>query len=90
MEIRSNYGSQPVNPAHTGKPAVRPGQSSESTVDISSSQKLEEKLQSLPDARPEVVQRGRELVSDVNYPPKEGIDRISQLLAIKFNDNDKL
>lgn len=87
MEIRSNYGSQPVNPAATGKPAVRPGQSNESSVDFSSSQKLEEKLQSLPEARPEVVQRGRELVSDVHYPPKEGIDRISQLLAIKFQEN---
>lgn len=86
MEIRSNYGSQPVNPTSAGKPAVRPGQSNEPAVDFSSSQKLEQQLQSLPDARPEVVQRGRELVSSVNYPAKEGIDRISQLLAIKLHD----
>ena len=86
MEIRSNYGSQPVNPTPSGKPAPRPGQSTESSVDFSSTQKLEEKLHSLPDARPEVVQRGRELVSNLNYPPQEGIDRISQLLAIKLKN----
>ena len=86
MEIRSNHGPQPVNPAPVGKPAVRPGQSNESAVDFSSTQKLEDKLQSLPDARPEEVQRGRGLVAQVNYPPKEGIDRISQLLAIRLKD----
>lgn len=67
-----------------GKPAVRPGQSNEPAVDFSSSQKLEQQLQSLPDARPEVVRHGRELVSGVNYPPQESIDRISHLLAIKL------
>ena len=86
MEIRSNYGSQPVNPASVGKSAVRPGQSNESTVDFSSSQKLEQQLKSLPDVRPEVVHRGRELVSGMNYPPQEGIDGIAQLLAIKLHN----
>jgi hypothetical protein len=82
MEIRSNPGSQPVQPTPVGRPATRTGRTGESSVDFSSSHKLEDSLRSLPDARPEEVQRGRELVSNTNYPPKVGIEKIAALLAI--------
>jgi hypothetical protein len=86
MEIKPNYQAASVDPTQAGRPAAKPTQSEDRSVDFSSSNRLEENLRNLPDVRPEVVQRGRELAADSNYPPPEGIRRISQLLAINFSD----
>jgi hypothetical protein len=88
MEIKPNYQAASVDPTQAGRPAAKPAKSDDQSVDFSGSQRLEENLRNLPDVRPEVVQRGRELVSDSNYPPPEGIRRISQLLAINFSESE--
>jgi hypothetical protein len=87
MEIKPNYQAASVDPTQLSKPAARPASAESRSVDFSSSERLEENLRNLPEVRPEVVQRGRELVADVNYPPPEGIRRISQLLAINFGES---
>jgi hypothetical protein len=86
MEIKPNYQAASVDPTQLAKPAAKPTQTEDRSVDFSRSDRLEEELKNLPDVRPEVVQKGRELVSDTNYPPREGIRRISELLAINYSD----
>jgi hypothetical protein len=88
MEIKPNYQASSVDPTQSGRPAAKPAQVENQSTDFSSSQRLDESLRNLPDVRPEVVQRGRELVGTVNYPPPEGIRRISQLLAINLSDSE--
>lgn len=88
MEIKPNYQAASVDPTQLSKPAVKAPSVDDRSVDFSSTDRLEESLRNLPDVRPEVVQRGRELVSDSNYPPPEGIRRISELLAINFSESE--
>jgi len=42
---------------------------------------LREALQNTPEIRPEVVQRGKALAVDLNYPPREIIERLSKLIT---------
>jgi hypothetical protein len=87
MEIKPNYQAPQVGAAQAGRPAPRPVPDESGQVDFSDSSRLEQQLQNLPDVRPEAVQRGRELVADKQYPPQEGIRKISQLLAMNFADS---
>jgi hypothetical protein len=41
-------------------------------------------LDDSPTVRASEVARARDLIRDVNYPPRETIERISRLLAIKW------
>jgi hypothetical protein len=43
---------------------------------------LQTALQETPASRPEVVDRASALVGNVNYPPPETIQKISNLLAL--------
>jgi len=45
-----------------------------------SQEALQSALSDQPEIRPEVVARGEELVVDANYPPKEIIRQLSELL----------
>jgi hypothetical protein len=53
-------------------------------VDLESSRQLDQALERLPEARPEVVERMRPLVGDPSYPPRETIRSLSHLLAMKM------
>jgi hypothetical protein len=46
---------------------------------------LDQALDATPDVRPDVVQRGRELVKNVHYPSMETMRQIATLLAIHLN-----
>lgn len=41
-------------------------------------------LDRLPEVRAEMVERGRNLVADPEYPPRKTLEGISQLLALGF------
>ena len=43
-------------------------------------QQLAEKVQELPDNRPDVVERGKELLSDPNYPSPDVEDQVAKIL----------
>jgi hypothetical protein len=54
-------------------------------LSASSQETLQSVLESQPEVRPEVVERGRSLAVDGNYPPKELIRKLSEML-IASND----
>jgi len=83
MEIKFNPGR--ITDSGTSQPIAR-GPSSPSTSEATGlpherAQALEQSLRNAPQARPEVVDRARSLVSDAKYPPDEVLDRVSSLLA---------
>lgn len=49
-------------------------------LSASSQETLQSVLESQPEVRPEVVERGRSLAIDANYPPKEIIRKLSEML----------
>jgi hypothetical protein len=50
---------------------------------------LEKSLHDTPDSRPEAVEKARQLINDVQYPPQETIKKISHLLAIKLKSDSE-
>ncbi len=44
-------------------------------------QNLVEKLMNMPDVRPEMVERGKQLASDPDYPPEEVVNALAEKLA---------
>jgi hypothetical protein len=45
---------------------------------------VERALKDQPEARPEAVARGESVIGSPQYPPLEGIERISRLLAANW------
>lgn len=63
------------------KQAARANTSIEAeSLSASSQETLQSVLQSQPEIRPEVVERGKSLAIDANYPPKEIIRKLSEML----------
>jgi hypothetical protein len=52
--------------------------------DFSQTDALRGALDTLPSSRPEKIQRARELVNQVDYPPVKTIRQLSDLLAVKI------
>jgi len=61
----------PANPA-SGAPATSSGD----TLEL----KALDSLRAIPEVRPEVVAKGKELLSDPNFPSKEMINEIAKLI----------
>lgn len=86
MEINFHLSNtEPIGKAFAAKPAVpRETGSAEDDVALENTRALKTALDNTPFARAEVVRRAVEMVGDVNYPPPETIRMISNLLAIKL------
>lgn len=69
-----NGAKKPVPPPATDK------------ADFSDTTAIRDALEALPESRPEVVETGKGLVAQATYPPPETIKRISNLLAVKFEE----
>jgi hypothetical protein len=80
----SNSHSHPgaITPADA-KPAARPSSTgpARDTLDTTASTALREALAALPEARPEVVEKGRALAVDANYPPRAIIEDLARLFV---------
>jgi hypothetical protein len=72
-------GLPPVGGKPAGKPA--PAAQSRDTLDTTASTALRDALAALPEVRPEVVEKGRQLVVDTNYPPRAIIEDIARLIV---------
>jgi hypothetical protein len=85
MEVKLNTNTEPVghNPIGPNKPreTAVPGD----TVLLDGTDLLARALDGTPDLRPGVVERARELMKDVSYPPRETIQQIATLLAIEYD-----
>lgn len=54
--------------------------------DFSQTDALRGALDNLPNSRPDRIERAREMVGKVDYPPAQTIRRLSDLLAVKMRD----
>ena len=65
------------------KQASTPKVAADSGERLSSSntQALREALNNTPEIRPEVVEKGKALAVDPNYPPRELIERLAKLMV---------
>ena len=55
--------------------------SGDAVLDNISQQKLLDQVRDMPEVRSDIVEIGRKLAQDPNYPPDEIIDKIANLLA---------
>ena len=89
MEINSNINMAGVgrsfSPRHTNS-AQKAG---EDAAAFSSSYALEQALTATPEVRSEAVERARNLIADVKYPPKETLNKIANLLAMNLDSSSE-
>jgi hypothetical protein len=77
-------GATPIPTADSRRVrAERPDSArTEDTLSTESATGLQAALAASPEIRPEVVARAEKLAVDLNYPPREIIDRIANLIAL--------
>lgn len=89
MEVNPNLkvGSVPRTPPD--QPVVRRSGSGseEAAVQFTESQALNLALADVPDLRVEAVEKARQLVGQVDYPPQETIQKLANLFAIHFSNS---
>ena len=68
-----------------GKPSTSDkagaGSPDDSELDLISRQNLLDQVRDLPEVRSDVVQMGRNLASDPNYPSDEAVEKLATLMA---------
>ena len=84
MKINANISANGIN---SSVPVKRPAANvaGEDGVSFQDSAVLESALDKLPETRAEAVERARNLIGNVHYPPEETIRKISHLLAIQLD-----
>lgn len=77
-------GATPIPSADSRRVrAERPDSArTEDTLSTDSAVGLQNALAATPEIRPEVIARAEKLAVDLNYPPREIIDRIANLIAL--------
>lgn len=85
MEINTNLNAGAAGRIGPSRPPAPPAKVVTDEAVFSQSSALSDALNSLPAARVEAVERARNLVEDVHYPPQETIHRISNLLAMHLS-----
>jgi hypothetical protein len=82
MEIHFHANVGSVGRTPPSKPVSRDPQTEVDAVAMEKVRALRHALEQTPASRREMVERGIELVGQVNYPPHETIQQISHLLAL--------
>lgn len=83
MKINTNVSANGINASVSVK-RPEPNRAEEDGVSFQDSAVLESALEKLPETRAEAVERARNLIGNVHYPPEETIRKISHLLAIQL------
>ena len=83
MEIKLDLNAGNVQQVKAAKPVVRPERVETEAARFDKADALERALERTPDVRSEVVERGKQLVADPAYPPRETLQRIAALLAME-------
>lgn len=89
MQTNPINGSVPVQKPVTPPPTVKSAKEDRDDVNVSQSLSLQKALDESPAVRVEKVEKARELVGDVNYPPHEAVVKIAHLLAAKWPPNQE-
>jgi len=82
MRIENKSHTQPVEQSTQTQRARKPRPQENDRTEFHAADSLRQALDAEPDVRADVVQRGRQLVADADYPPPEIIRRIANLLAL--------
>ena len=90
MEINPNDITARVQRSDYRPAARTVAPASSDQTDFSGVDRMNQQLRDTPDVRPQVVERGRELVSSPHYPPPEGIRQIARLLALSTPESTDL
>ncbi|HYG21643.1 MAG TPA: hypothetical protein VEH04_02590 [Verrucomicrobiae bacterium] len=69
-----------------GQPASKAGGVRQAPEDaaVLQSDSLQAQLKAAPDVRPEVVEKAKMLVADLQYPPEQVLRSLAHLLALKL------
>ena len=86
--MKIEFNANHVTKAQQGRAVEAPSSTKQAggAAPFENTRALEQKLKDMPVVRPDKVEHGRELVSNVQYPPTELVDRISSLLAIHYSN----
>lgn len=88
MEVRLNIHYESVSrTANSARPAseAHPLEKNLALESIGSPEApFQAELEQVPEVRADVVERGRSLVADPEYPPRKTLEGLSQLLALGF------
>ena len=88
MEINSNINAGgvqgPTPPQRPASPAKPAGDG----VSFDNTAALESALKSLPDSRPEAVERAKEKAIDPDYPPPVLVHKLARLFAIQLQSEN--
>lgn len=84
MEIQPNQNTGALHNALTSRGVTRPRKPSPEEVSFAATSNIDQALRDLPAVRIEVVERAQRLAGDPTYPPRETIQKLSQLLALSL------
>jgi hypothetical protein len=84
MEINSNMKVGAVNGVATARRSSAASGASEAADPFANSTALDGALKSVPDVRPEAVERAKQLINDPGYPSAGTIKTLSNFLADKL------
>jgi hypothetical protein len=84
MQVNPNYNMAAVPNVGVKPAGVRGSEPAREDTSFTETTALNQALGSVPDSRQDQVERARQLIDDVNYPPPEGINKIAHLLALNF------
>lgn len=88
MEVNANINTDSVHPPRVQKQRPAPAASGMDGTSFIRAEGLNRQLAATPAARPEAVQRARELIGDVKYPPADAIRGIASLLALSIEPTE--
>ncbi len=86
MEINLNQPLAPLPKLKGTEVSAPKKKAATDAAEFPQTEALNRALAKTEDVRPEVVARGKQLVADANYPPREMIRRIAHLLASNLGD----
>ncbi len=84
MEVKFNTDIISVAPSTVRPVKSRPAAEASAEAAFVDSARLDQAMNEAPDIRPEAVQRGKELIGSVQYPPVETMNKIARLLALEI------
>lgn len=85
MHIEPNSGLGALPWSSSFPPTREREETPVDSVNFSEAGALGEALRAEPETRPEVVERARKLIGQVNWPPDEAIQQLAELLAIRMH-----
>jgi hypothetical protein len=85
MHIQPNQNTGGLSPAGMNRVEFRRSEIVNRAVNFEATDAVRKALRDTPDVRPEVVEAARQMIGQPTYPPRETINKLSQLLAMRLS-----